>query len=107
MSATAAAVRGVSLDGFMARHTSEDNASFGAIVERSNKRRKLAQPWLFEDPNPVRCGFAVKPALPAASCMRGNCCGKLPATPLHLIHLTLFHACHRSVHCRHIENLQL
>jgi hypothetical protein len=47
-------VQRFSLDGFMARHTSEDNASFAEIVERSNKRRRLAQPWLFEDPNQAR-----------------------------------------------------
>ena len=53
-SAMAMAVQGVSLDTFAARHTSEDNASFAEIVERSNKRRRMNQPWLFQDPNQVR-----------------------------------------------------
>ena len=50
-SAAAQAVAGVSLDRFMARHTSEDNASFNEIVQASNKRRQVAKPWLFEDKN--------------------------------------------------------
>ncbi|CAL8462491.1 g2024 [Coccomyxa elongata] len=52
-SVVAQAVAGVSLDRFMARHTSEDNASFNEIVEASNKRRQLAKPWLFENKNQV------------------------------------------------------
>ncbi len=43
----------------MARHTSEDNASFNEIVEASNKRRQLAKPWLFEDKNQA-CLLSVK-----------------------------------------------
>ncbi|EIE23988.1 hypothetical protein COCSUDRAFT_53177 [Coccomyxa subellipsoidea C-169] len=47
----AQAVAGISLDRFMAKHTSEDNASFNEIIEESNKRRHLQKPWLFEDKN--------------------------------------------------------
>ena len=64
MSSTAAAVQGLSLDGFMARHTSEDNASFSEIVDRSNKRRRATQPWLFEDPNPVCSQYPTCCSLP-------------------------------------------
>lgn len=53
-STAATAVEGVSLDKYMAQHTSEDNASFNEIVEASNKRRRLAKPWLFVDKDEVR-----------------------------------------------------
>lgn len=52
-SGAAKAVAGMSLDKFMAQHTSEDNASFNEIVEASNKRRRVIKPWLFEDKNQV------------------------------------------------------
>ena len=52
-SEAAQAVAGISLDRFMARHTSEDNASFNEIIEASNKRRHLQKPWLFEDKTQV------------------------------------------------------
>jgi len=52
----AKAVAGMSLDKFMAQHTSEDNASFNEIVEASNKRRRVMKPWLFEDKNQVLSG---------------------------------------------------
>ena len=45
----------LSLDRFCATHTSEDNASFAEVLAASNKRRRLAQPWLFEDKSQVRC----------------------------------------------------
>jgi len=43
----------LSLDRFCATHTSEDNASFALILAASNKRRRVSQPWLFEDKNEV------------------------------------------------------
>lgn len=49
----ALAVEGMSLDRFMAKHTSEDNASFQQIMEESNKRRRLNKPWLFEQQDKV------------------------------------------------------
>ena len=49
----ALAVEGMSLDRFMAKHTSEDNASFAQIMEESNKRRRLSKPWLFEQKDKV------------------------------------------------------
>ena len=51
----------LSLDRFCATHTSEDNASFAEVLAASNKRRRLAQPWLFEDKSQVRC-FACQRA---------------------------------------------
>ena len=53
LSMAALAVEGMSLDRFMAKHTSEDNASFGQIMEESNKRRRLHKPWLFEQKDKV------------------------------------------------------
>jgi hypothetical protein len=50
----ARAVEGMSLDGFMARHTSEDNASFAEIMVESNKRRRLNKPWLYEQKERVK-----------------------------------------------------
>ncbi len=55
----AQAVEGISLDRFMAKHTSEDNASFNEIIEESNKRRHLQKPWLFEDKNQARARAVV------------------------------------------------
>ncbi|KAK9906415.1 hypothetical protein WJX75_001485 [Coccomyxa subellipsoidea] len=52
-SEAAQAVAGISLDRFMSRHTSEDNASFNEIIDASNKRRHLQKPWLFEDKTQV------------------------------------------------------
>ncbi len=52
-SMAALAVEGMSLDRFMAKHTSEDNASFAQIMEESNKRRRLSKPWLFEQKDKV------------------------------------------------------
>jgi hypothetical protein len=60
-SSAAAAVAGMSLDKFMARHTSEDNASFNEILETSNKRRRISKPWLFEDKNKVRSSEVMLP----------------------------------------------
>lgn len=45
----------LSLDRFCATHTSEDNASFAEVLAASNQRRRLAQPWLFEDKSQVSC----------------------------------------------------
>ena len=50
----ARAVEGMSLDRFMAKHTSEDNASFAEIMAESNKRRRLNKPWLFEQKDKVK-----------------------------------------------------
>ena len=50
----ARAVDGMSLDRFMAKHTSEDNASFAEIMVESNKRRRLSKPWLFEQKDKVK-----------------------------------------------------
>ena len=52
-SLAALAVEGTSLDGFMAKHTSEDNASFAEILEESNRRRRLSKPWLFQQQDRV------------------------------------------------------
>ena len=57
----ALAVEGMSLDRFMAKHTSEDNASFAQIMEDSNKRRRLNKPWLFEQQDKVSPHFAHMP----------------------------------------------
>ena len=43
----------MSLDGFMAKHTSEDNASFVEVLEESNRRRRLSKPWLFQQQDRV------------------------------------------------------
>ena len=50
----ARAVDGMSLDRFMAKHTSEDNASFAEIMAESNKRRRLSKPWLSEQKDKVK-----------------------------------------------------
>ena len=67
-SMAALAVEGRSLDRFMAKHTSEDNASFAQIMEESNKRRRLNKPWLFEQKDKVCAWFS-----PHVSCMRACC----------------------------------
>ena len=36
------------LDKFLAKHTSEDNASFREILEESEQRKRDKQAWLFE-----------------------------------------------------------
>ncbi|XP_076472819.1 splicing factor ESS-2 homolog [Babylonia areolata] len=38
----------VGLDGFLAKHTSEDNVSFAEILEESERKRKEKHAWLFE-----------------------------------------------------------
>lgn len=36
----------LTLDRFLAKHTSEDNASFAELLQDMNERRKRAAPWL-------------------------------------------------------------
>ncbi len=67
-SMAALAVEGMSLDRFMAKHTSEDNASFAQIMEESNKRRRLSKPWLFEQKDKVSI------PLPPHVTSMGACC---------------------------------
>lgn len=38
----------VSLDQFLARHTSEDNASFESILQETERKRRLKLQWLYE-----------------------------------------------------------
>jgi len=40
----------MSLNSFLAKHTSEDNASFAEIMEEGNKRRRMKNTWLYETP---------------------------------------------------------
>jgi len=42
------ALKNVSLDKFLARHTSEDNVSFSEIVAEAEKKRRLKHAWLYE-----------------------------------------------------------
>ena len=44
--ASTSAAPKMSLDQFMAKHTSEDNASFGEILEGINKRRRERYAWV-------------------------------------------------------------
>ena len=62
-SLAALAVEGMSLDGFMAKHTSEDNASFVEILEESNRRRRLSKPWLFQQQDRVSSATTATPSL--------------------------------------------
>lgn len=39
---------GPSLDGYLARNTSEDNASFGLIMEASERKHRLKYSWLYD-----------------------------------------------------------
>ena len=45
---TGGADEGLGLDRFLAKHTSEDNASFTEILEESERRRQEKHAWLFE-----------------------------------------------------------
>ncbi len=45
----------MTLDRFLAAHTSEDNASFAELLEDMNARRKQAAPWLHERHTQVGC----------------------------------------------------
>lgn len=45
-----------SLDGFLAHYTSEDNASFGEVLERDLQERRRRLPWLFEAEGGRRSG---------------------------------------------------
>lgn len=42
----AAAAAPMTLDRFLSKHTSEDNASFAELLQDMNERRKRAAPWL-------------------------------------------------------------
>lgn len=43
----------VSLDKFLSKHTSEDNAAFSDIIETENKRRRVKHAWLHRNPDEV------------------------------------------------------
>lgn len=43
----------VSLDKFLSKHTSEDNAAFSEIIESENKRRRVKHAWLHRNPDEV------------------------------------------------------
>lgn len=45
----------MTLDRFLSKHTSEDNASFAELLQDMNDRRKQAQPWLHATHQQVRC----------------------------------------------------
>ena len=57
----------MTLDRFLSKHTSEDNASFAELLQDMNDRRKQAQPWLHAAHQQV---LLMK--LPATSMMLGD-----------------------------------
>ena len=76
----------LSLDRFCATHTSEDNASFAEVLAASNKRRRLAQPWLFEDKSQVRCCVCQHAAVGVA----GHAAADVMSCARHLLPSVLF-----------------
>ena len=53
------------LDKFLAKNTSEDNASFEDIMEEINKRERVKYPWLFHDETGLRNEIIDSLALPS------------------------------------------
>ncbi|KAJ1563517.1 DiGeorge syndrome critical region protein 14, partial [Cladochytrium tenue] len=76
--AAAAAAAGMSLDAFQAAYTSEDNASFNAILQRVNDDRRAGYRWVYDqEKKALVLGDSQRPALESSDTAGSKVAGLL------------------------------
>ncbi len=68
----------MTLDRFLAKHTSEDNASFADLLADMNARRTAKAPWLLLDGTQAR-----SPSCPFHAALARRCWSRGWGSPLH------------------------